>query len=148
MTPLRRRGGALAATLVVLVPTAALVGCSSDDQPTALEQVAPTKADVARDAGIVFPESTAGFRLVRLGNNQVDVTFTISPDDVDEFASGTGVELTVGERAIVHASPLWDVAVTKPLRGGSSTLDGIRRDVEVVDDGAIATVRLSLLREE
>lgn len=148
MTFVRRRRCALAAALLVLVPATALVGCSSDDEPTSLDQVAPTKADVARDAGITFPESTAGFRLVRLGTNQIDVTFTISPDDVDAFASGTGIELAAGERAIVHASPLWDVAVTKSLQGGSSTRNGIRRDVEVVDDGAVATVRLSLLREE
>lgn len=145
MTLRRRRSTAWAVAALTLIPTT-VAGCASDDDPpAALDQVAPTRADVARDAGVDFPESTAGFRLVRLGPNQIDVTFTVSPDDVESFASGTGVELTAGERAITHASPLWDVAVTAPLRGGSSTRNGIRRDVEVVDGGAIATVRLSLL---
>lgn len=126
--------------VAALVPT----GCSGDEPENAtLDQVAPTKADVARDAGVVFPDSTRDFRLVRISGDQIDLTFTIDPADVEQFATDTGVELTEGRRTIAHASPLWDVAVTGDVSGGSSSRNGITRDVEVVAPG---TVRLSLLK--
>lgn len=143
-----RRFTATAAAALAFSGGVAVTSCSQDEPaPSALDQLAPTRDEVARAAGIEFPASTAAFRLVRLGPNQIDVTFTLDPADVDEFADGSGVELTHGERTIVHASPLWDVAVTNPVRGGTSTHDGIDRTVEVVDDGDVATVRLSLLQQ-
>lgn len=142
-----RRGTAVLAVALTLGVGPAITSCG-DGEPDAgaLEQLAPTRDEVARAAGIAFPPSTDGFRLVRLGANQIDVTFTIDPSDVDRFAEGSGFELVDDERTLVHASPLWDVAVTDPLRGGSSTHDGIARSVEVVESGDLTTVRLSLLQ--
>ncbi|MFN8050190.1 MAG: hypothetical protein U0Q22_02010 [Acidimicrobiales bacterium] len=142
MTPRSRVAVLLAAAFLILP-----ISCSSDDtasQP--LDQVAPTKADVAREAGISFPASTAGFRLVRIAAGQVDLTFTVDLADVDRFAKGSGIELEDGKRVIMHASPVWDVAVTGEVRGGSSTKGTIRRDAEVVVENGVATVRLSLVR--
>lgn len=136
----------IGATLLTGVPA-----CSSDDgdgDTAVLDQVAPTKADIARDAGISFPASTADFRLVRISGDQIDVTFTLTPADVDGFASGSGIVLTDGERSITHASPLWDVAIVGEFAGGSSTVDGVRRRAEVVgsEDAATVTVRLSVTK--
>ena len=111
-----------------------------------LDQVAPTKADVAREAGIDFPSSTSGFRLVRISGNQIDVTFQIPVTAIGEFAKGSNLTLTDGERAITHASPLWDVAVTGALAGGSSKHRSVNRAVEVVPDGDTATVRLTVTK--
>ena len=142
-----RRVVALGATFLLVMAVLAGGACSSDDGDASgvLDQVAPTKADVAKEAGIEFPASVAGFRLVRLGAGQIDVTFTLAPGDVDDFARGSGIELEPDRRAIVHASPLWDVAVKNPLRGGESTRRGVKRSVEVVDEGGVERVRLTLL---
>lgn len=149
----RRLAAAFAITGCLLAP----VGCSGSDDDaessTALQQVAPTKADVARDAGIEFPPSTADFRLVRIDADQIDVTFTARADEVDGFTTGSGIPIEAGRRTITHASPLWDVAVNEAVRGGSSRRDGLVRNVEVIGGGdagatpdATATVRLSIVR--
>jgi hypothetical protein len=150
-SPRRARRFLLTAALAA-VPLLLLPACSGDDDANdtagsaALDQVAPTKADVSHDAGVEFPASTADFRLVRIGADQVDVTFTLATTDVDAFASGSGIELTDGQRAITHASPLWDVAITGAVRGGSSSENGITRNVEVLAAGDRSSVRLSLVR--
>lgn len=150
----RRLGrGARLGTAVVMMGALGLgligaTSCSSgtDDASPLIEQVAPTKADLARDARITFPASTADFRLVRISGSQLDVTFTIASADVDAFASGSGITLTEGRRVITHASPLWDVAVTGSMSGGSSTKGNLDRSAEVVPDGDRATVRLTVTK--
>lgn len=138
------------ALLVALMAPTLVVGaaaCSTDDDASSvLDQVAPTKADVAAEAGIEFPSSTKDFRLVRVSGDQIDVTFTIAATDVDAFATGSAIDLQRGERTIKHASPLWDLAVPDDVRGGSSTEDGVGRSAEVVTDGDTATVRLTINR--
>jgi hypothetical protein len=106
-------------------------GCSSDDQETSsvLDEVAPTKS-TWRPLPASSSPSTTDFRLVRISGDQIDVSFTIAATDVDEFASGSGIELTSGERTITHASPLWDVAVSGEVQGGSSTRNQIGRNAE------------------
>ena len=142
------RSTALLLATLLMFGGGAVAGCSSDDKETSsvLDQVAPTKSDVATAAGIVFPPSTTDFRLVRISGDQIDVSFTIAATDVNEFASGSGIELTSGERTITHASPLWDVAVSGEVQGGSSTRDQIGRNAEVLVEGDTATVRLSINR--
>jgi len=128
-----------------------LVGCSADDDSAVLQQLAPKRTDVESEAGIVFPESTESFRLVRLGPTQIDVSFTIANGDVGEFSDGSGIALAEGERSLTHASPLWDVAVLGPVKGGSADLDGaegVTRSAEVLPDvpeAGTSTVRLSIL---
>ena len=119
--------------------------CSGDGTTsTVLDEVAPTKADIAREAAIAFPDSTADFRLVRVGPGQIDVSFTIETTDIAAFASGSGIELRSGERTLTHASPLWDVAVSGDVSGGSSERGGVDRSAEVVVDADRATVRLTI----
>ena len=123
-------------------------GACSDEEPAngVLDELAPTRADVAAQAGIEFPPSTTGFRLVRISGDQLDVTFQVVDEEVDDFAEGSGIELVDGERTIVHASPLWNVAVTAPLRGGTSDRDGVERSAEVVSEDGADTVRLTIRR--
>jgi len=151
--PRRSRRGpglwvAVAATAAILAGF--VVGCSSDDDASsdaALDQVAPTKADVAHDAGISFPASTSDFRLVRISADQVDVTFTVDAADVDAFATGSKLTLVPDQRVITHASPLWELTVEgAELRGATSASNGLTRDIEVIANGATADVRLSIRR--
>jgi len=147
MIPSVRRRLTAAATAVLLGLTPVVAACSGDDADTpsgALDQVAPTKADLEREAGISFPASMTGFRLVRISGEQLDVTFSITAADVEAFASGTGITLTPGQRAITHASPLWEVAIQGEFSGGTSTKAGVERAAEVVPDGNTATVRLTV----
>lgn len=141
-----RRRLTAAATAALLGFTPVVAGCSGDDDAPsgALDQVAPTKADLEREAGISFPPSMTGFRLVRISGEQLDVTFSITAADVDAFASGTGITLTPGKRTITHASPLWEVAIQGEFSGGTSTKDGVVRAAEVIPAGASATVRLTV----
>lgn len=143
-TTVRRRAAAALALLCV-VPLACRGDDATSDDGAVLQQVAPTKAEIAKDAGIVFPPSTSGFRLVRVGDEQIDVTFDAESAEIDAFAEQSGFTLEVGKRAIVHASPLWDVAVTVALRGATSEYGGVERGVEVIEDGEVATVRLTLV---
>lgn len=139
----------LGTTMTTLALVAGVVACSADDDASTtsvLDQVAPTKADIASQAGIEFPASTTGFRLVRISGNQIDVTFQLPLADVDAFARGSGLTLAAGERSITHASPLWDVAITGEFSGGSSNRDSIGRAAEVVPDGDTATVRLTITK--
>jgi hypothetical protein len=125
------------------------VACSGDDSSTdaVLDQVAPTKADVAAQADIDFPASTEGFRLVRISADQIDLTFTIATADIGAFSSGSKLTLTGGSRVITHASPLWDVAIVGEFEGGESVRNTVKRSAEVVPAGDRATVRLTLLRQ-
>lgn len=147
--PGRRRIARLAPAILIAVTAPILVvgavACSSDDDASSfLDQVAPTKADVAAEADIEFPASTKDFRLVRVSGNQLDVTFTVTAADVDVFATGSSIELKDGERSIQHASPLWELAVPDDVQGGVSTKDGVKRSAEVIPSGDTATVRLSI----
>ncbi|MEZ5321540.1 MAG: hypothetical protein R2698_05620 [Microthrixaceae bacterium] len=125
----------------------AVVACGTDRSITSagLDQVAPTRQDIARGAGIRFPTSTRDFRLTRIGRGQIDVSFVVATGDVDAFTAGSGVRLTPGRRAITHASPLWDVAVKGPVSGGSSAYRTVVRNVEAVPDGTTTTIRLSIV---
>lgn len=141
-----RIGGRALVAALALITSALLGACSDDDAPSVLDALAPTRADIAAGGGIHFPASVDDFRLTRISSGQIDVTFTLDAADVEEFTSRTGVELTSGTRAITHASPLWDVAVPGPVEGGTSTRQGVTRQVEVLPAGDTATVRLSLVQ--
>lgn len=144
----RQRVVRFGTAVVMVCALAGAAGCSSgtDDASAVLEQVSPTKADISSEAGIAFPDSTADFRLVRISGRQLDVTFTVTADDVDAFASGSGITLADGQRVITHASPLWDVTIGDAMSGGSSTRNNLERSAEVVPDGDRATVRLTLTK--
>lgn len=137
--------GAVALSLGVL--TIAPTGCSSNDPADSapLEQVAPTKADIERDSGLVFPPSTADFRTVRMSASQIDIVFSMSAGDVATFTKASNLTLVKDRRAIVHASPLWELNDKGSKQGGTDVTGQIQRNVEVIADGSKARARISLV---
>lgn len=121
-----------------------MVGCSSD---TADQSTAPlTRADAAAIGGFVFPPSTADYRTTRDGNDGVYITFAMKAQDLEGFAAGSNLDLEPGRRVIMHASPIWDQNPTGAFSGTESDIDGVRRQVEVVQTPGTddVTVRIGL----
>lgn len=133
------------ALVVVLasVVTPVVAACSSDDEPSAII----TADDVSEQAGLALPDSMEEFRLTRIDEDTVHVTFTFDAADVDTFAADSGLEFTEGERVIAHASPLWDLNPDGTHRGGSDEFDTVIRTVDVVTDGDTATARISIVND-
>lgn len=127
---------------ILLVAAAVLYGgsaCSGDDSVEGA--VRPlTRELIEEEAGIHFPESMHSFRLTSLQDGrQVDVSFQMDADDLDEFTTRSGITLTDGERVIPHSSPVWgtpDYGGVR-VRGGTSTHGGVLRAVEVVDNAEV-----------
>lgn len=151
--------------LLVAVGLLLLGGCSGSDDdalPTAttsgpggtsgssgasatLPWTAPTKSQVATAAGLDLPDSVEAWRSVLMSPGELDVSFTISRDDVAAFDEGSKLGLKPGERVVAHASPLWDLNVEGTYAGATGERGPIRRTVEVVsptDPAAPAQVRL------
>jgi hypothetical protein len=138
------RSGRVVRHLGALVVAAALVGgCSKSPTPggtttTALRgalpfDASPSAKKLSKVAGLEFPESMADYRSVRVADNELDVTFTMSPDDVAAFAEGSGLDpLTPGKLIIIHPSPIWDLDPGGTVESGQSVHDGLVRQVEVV----------------
>lgn len=84
---------------------------------TAPEVLATIPSDLSRDSveawsGLVLPASAADFLTASVGS-QLDVTFTMSPDDVDAFVSESALPAPEPERRVVlHSSPLWKLNPT------------------------------------
>ena len=137
--PRRWRGIVASALLLTAsgVGASGLAGCGSDDEAASVEVLStlrPTKAMVARDAGIAFPPSTDGFRAARVGGD-LHVSFTIDADDADAFDERSGLHLAAGKRVITHSSPLWELNPSGEISGGASADSAVRRTVEVVTPG-------------
>lgn len=142
--------------IVSLVPLAACSGSGGDSSVTrpsatgpaaTLPWTAPTKAEVADAAGLELPGSVTAWRSVLMSPGELDVAFTISPDDVAGFDEASGLGLEADARVVTHASPLWELNVEGTYAGSSTAHGKVRRAVEVVtptDDAAPAQVRMVL----
>jgi hypothetical protein len=148
----RRR---VAAVVGGVVATAALaVGCTKSPTPggttttsrDALPFASSPSADrLAKRAGLAFPASMTHYRSVRVADDELDVTFTVAPEDVAAFAEESGFgTLTPGRLIIVHPSPIWDLDPGGDVESGESRHDGLVRRVEVVTvpGEPLRTVRL------
>lgn len=131
-------------------------GEATDSADGTLELTDTDAQSVSELAGLELPESTADFLTARLDDDtQLDVTFTIDPDDEPSFVEGSGLAPpSTGERVIFHASPLWELNAEGPVRGSTDTSpgkvdptsehQGVSRAVELVDEGELVRVRLVL----
>jgi hypothetical protein len=139
----RSRVAGLLGALLVAVVLASGAGCSKSPTPggtttTSLRGALPfadsPSADaLAKTAGLEFPSSMDDYRSVRVSDSELDVIFTMSPDDVDAFADGSDLApLTPGKLIIVHPSPIWDLDPGGDVQSAQSVHDGIVRQVEVV----------------
>ena len=76
---------------------------------------------------------------------QLDVSFTLPPDQVAAFVSGSGLAAPVaGTRVITHSSPLWKLNPEGTVAGVTDTTSGVARAVETVPEGDKVRVRIVL----
>ena len=100
----------------------------------------PPKNTVAKAAGLVFPASTGGYESVRVDPSELDLTFTIAPDDVDGFVTDSGLGTLADGRIIQHSSPVFPQNPTGTVRSSTSQHGELTRIVEVVDQPGQPTV--------
>jgi len=149
-----RPGRAALAALLLLTTGVLGTACSRDGGPAApttsttrpgppasLPFVNVSQAELARQTGLVFPAGTADFLTAQLQNrSQLDVTFTLPPDQVAAFLEASRLpEPVAGRRVVTHTSPLWKLNVDGELRGATRTVttpEGVRLRVvlELVDE--------------
>lgn len=93
---------------------------------------------IPTDAGkflATFPEA----------RTQLDVSFTLAPDQVAAFVSGSGLAAPVaGTRVISHSSPLWKLNPDGEVSGTADTHGAVARAVETVPEGDKVRVRIVL----
>jgi hypothetical protein len=119
-------------------------GSTSSDNPERLE-IGETDIDSVSDlAGLSLPDSVEDFMSARLDDDsQLDVSFTIAPDDEATFLDASGIpEPQEEQRVITHTSPLWDLNVDATIRGAADTTGDVTRAVELVDEDGRTRVRL------
>ncbi len=97
-------------------------------------------------SGIDVPEGAADSLSARLdGDRQLDVTFTITPEQLAAFISSSGLPpVTEGNRVILHSSPLWKLNPGTPISGVADIRDATNRAVEVTPEGDRLRVRITL----
>jgi len=97
-------------------------------------------------SGIDVPEGAADYLSARLdGDRQLDVTFTITPEQLAGFISSSGLPpVTEANRVILHSSPLWKLNPGTPISGVADLREGINRAVEVTPEGDRLRVRVTL----
>jgi len=121
-------------------------------------------------SGLQVPEGAEDFLTARVGDAQLDVTFTMARGDEQGFVAASELpEPEAGARQILHSSPLWklnpgvddsttstpasgDEGTTVPaepgpdpeIRGTSDRRAGIHRAVELVDEGDAVRARVVL----
>lgn len=101
-------------------------------------------ASVGALAGLSLPESTEDFMSARLDDDsQLDVSFTIAPDDETAFLDASGFpEPTADQRVITHTSPLWNVNVDTTIRGVMDDNGDVTRALELTEEDGRTRVRL------
>ena len=106
-----------------------------------------SEATLAELSELAVPEGATDFLTARLDDDtQLDATFALPPEAVEEFLARSGLPATTpGERLILHSSPLWRLNPEpgQQLRSTSDETDRVRRAVELVDESP-DTVRVRI----
>jgi hypothetical protein len=134
-----------AAGIVLVVAGGGDGGADGSGEASGLA-IEDTGADsVAELGGLALPDSTSDFLTARLDDDsQLDVTFTIAAESEEEFLQGSALADPVeDQRVILHSSPLWELNAEGTVRGSSDLAPtGVRRAVELVEEGGLVRVRL------
>lgn len=150
-----------ATTLALVVIGIVLVVNGGDDRPSApsttttapgtpprptLDLTDSSKDAVGRLAGLSIPAGAADFLSASTEDrSQLDVTFTLAPDQVDAFVTGSALpDPVAGNRVITHSSPLWKVNPQGTVSGSSDVHGSVVRAVETVPEGDRTRVRIVL----
>ncbi|MCB1271736.1 MAG: hypothetical protein M9942_07360 [Microthrixaceae bacterium] len=117
---------------------------ADEDQRARLDLTETDMDSIAELVGLELPASTAGFTTARLDDDtQLDVTFTIDPDDEQGFLEASGFPAPVADqRVTTHASPLWQMNPDATIRGVADTTGEVDRALELVEDADSLRVRL------
>jgi len=144
-------------------PSPILIITGGDDRPTAPSTTTTSLAPGAKPtptlplddtsiaavnklAGLHIPTDASGFLTTfPEARTQLDVSFTLPPDQVAAFVSGSGLAAPVaGTRVITHSSPLWKLNPEGTVAGVTDTTSGVARAVETVPEGDKVRVRIVL----
>lgn len=88
-----------------------------------------TAAGIERWSGLDLPAETSDLLTARVGEAQLDLTFTMAPEDEAAFVEGSGLpELQPGRRYVLHSSPLWRLNPGGDTSTASSTAPGAPSD--------------------
>ncbi len=153
--------GVIAVVLAVIGIVLIITG--GDDRPTAPSTTTTSLAPGAKPtptlplddtsiaavnklAGLHIPTDASGFLTTfPEARTQLDVSFTLPPDQVAAFVSGSGLAAPVaGTRVITHSSPLWKLNPEGTVAGVTDTTSGVARAVETVPEGDKVRVRIVL----
>jgi hypothetical protein len=122
-------------------------GSTRGDEPAAadapLQLEDSSQASVEELSGLDFPDSASEFLSAQLEvGSQLDITAIVPPAEEAAFLAASGLAAPVeGERVITHASPLWDLNPSEPIRGVSDRHAGVHRAVELVEEDGSVRVR-------
>jgi hypothetical protein len=146
-----RRGSIvfLGAMAVLLAVGLALIASGGSDQATpkgssTLPFDSPSRTELEKATGLRLPASVTGYQSVQLAPNQLDVTFHVPPADVGALVEASRLPPLSSTRVIAHPSPLWDLNPSGTVHGTTTTRDGMRINLEVVD-GTPSVVRLDIV---
>lgn len=158
----------LGALAVVLVVVGIVLVVTGDDEATGPSTTTTTVADgqaptatlpiddtsvegVSALAGLVVPEGVRDFLTAATENRaQLDVTFTLPPEQVAAFVTGSGFPALVeGDQVVTHSSPLWKLNPEGTESGAADSVESpggvtVVRAVETVPEGDRVRVRLVL----
>lgn len=103
-------------------------------------------AGVEELSGLAIPRDATDFLTAKLAENQqLDVTFTMAPEDEGGFVTSSGLPPLAPEaRVITHSSPLWKLNPEGEIEGAADVRDGINRAVELVPEGDRLRARITL----
>lgn len=155
--------------VVLVVVGIVLIVTGGDDAPTGPSTTTTTASDggapavtlplddtsvaaVSALGALTIPDGMADFLTTYPeARTQLDVTFTLPPEQVDAFVSDSGLpELVEGTQVVMHSSPLWKVTPEGTVSGGTDTLQpaaggtAVARAVETVPEGDRVRVRMVL----
>lgn len=117
---------------------------SADDGSQRLP-ISQTDMESVAELGSFEPvPSTEDFMTARLDDDsQLDVSFTIAPEDEEAFLAAAGLpDPREDQRVITHASPLWDMNVAGTIRSVADSTGEVTRAVELVEEDGRTRVRM------
>lgn len=146
----------IAGVAVFLILTGGDTDTAESASSGALNLETRSQEAIEEASGLSFPDSTEDFLTSQQeSGGQMDVTFTMAPDDLESFLVDSGFEeggdaQNVGERVITHSSPLWKLNPEGEIssvvgRYPSGGEDAIGRSIEFVAEDGRIRVRIVLV---
>jgi hypothetical protein len=136
---MQRRYVALCAALLCAVPAACNDNSLSGTRATTTLIMAPTRQQIEANTGLRFPQSTSGYRSVRITDRELDIEAKIAVADAERFVTDSHLTAATAPRVIVHASPIWEQNPVGDVKAYLGSTDRAAVRVELVTPPAPAT---------